>query len=793
MPKTTTQEQAIRTGAKMSREEIKIRTNLKNNFPFYAKKCLKIRLKKATVIDGLKVKVAPFILNKAQQYINGRLDAQKLSTGNVRALILKGRQQGCCHHPDMRVLTADYNWVRIGDVTPGIRLIATDEENSGFNINGRKMERRFRIATVEATRIVHKPAYKITLSNGTTLVATGEHRYLAKRRNGCETEWRTVDDTRVGDHLRAATCAPDDRPLDFEDGWFSGILDGEGTFAASPQVRIGVTQVDGPVLSRMRSYLDRNNFHYYEQIDDRTDRLGNKPVHHLRIDRMTDVLRLMTLTRPSRFMHRELFTGKKFPKTCEGFVAWPEVVSIKPVGVIDAVDLQTSEKTFICEGIVSHNSTLVTGRYYHITTHNEGIKTFILTHRDDATANLFKMVQRFHEHNNPLVKPHTSYSNRRELVFDKLDSAYGLGTAGSSEVGRSDTIDLLHLSECASFVNAQDIVSGVLQAAEAAEEIILESTAKGVGNIFYDMWRDAEAGLSDFQAIFVPWYWQAEYTRTVPEGTEWDAEEETYYQQNKDNGFTREHLFWRRYKMREMRDPKLFKQEYPANAAEAFQTTGADTFIQPEPVLAARKCTVGCNRGAIIMGLDPARGGDRTAVCIRQGSEVKYTKTWSTPDTTVILGVVRELFEDGKHGFIDRLFIDIGGLGGPLYDSLSKMPFAIRVTPVNFGSRKVFNPRRYYNKRAEMWGNLRDWLEDDTIPSNIPDSDSLQADLCAPGYSYDNEQRYLLESKEKMKARGVISPDEGDALALTFAEPVLSRQDLEVVYDTSANFVPFCL
>ena len=56
--------------------------------------------------------------------------------------------------------------------------------------------------------------------------------------------------------------------------------------------------------------------------------------------------------------------------------------------------------------------------------------------------------------------------------------------------------------------------------------------------------------------------------------------------------------------------------------------------------------------------------------------------------------------------------------------------------------------------------------------ADTPDLDSLHADMAAPGYSYDMNQRLLLESKEHMRARGIRSPDEGDAACLTFAEPV---------------------
>jgi len=76
-----------------------------------------------------------------------------------------------------------------------------------------------------------------------------------------------------------------------------------------------------------------------------------------------------------------------------------------------------------------------------------------------------------------------------------------------------------------------------------------------------------------------------------------------------------------------------------------------------------------------------------------------------------------------------------------------------------------------------MWKRSRDWL-DDVGGADLPDSDALQTDACAPGYSYDINQRLLIESKEKMRARGVSSPDEWDSVVLTFAEPVIDNQAL---------------
>jgi len=100
---------------------------------------------------------------------------------------------------------------------------------------------------------------------------------------------------------------------------------------------------------------------------------------------------------------------------------------------------------------------------------------------------------------------------------------------------------------------------------------------------------------------------------------------------------------------------------------------------------------------------------------------------------------------------------------------------------VNFGSAPLEGERMLAdgtrgpgpkNRRAEMWERSRDWLEDEG-GADLPDLDGLQADACAPGYSYDAGQRLVLESKERMSARGARSPDLWDAIALTFAEPVV--------------------
>jgi hypothetical protein len=73
-----------------------------------------------------------------------------------------------------------------------------------------------------------------------------------------------------------------------------------------------------------------------------------------------------------------------------------------------------------------------------------------------------------------------------------------------------------------------------------------------------------------------------------------------------------------------------------------------------------------------------------------------------------------------------------------------------------------------------MWMTSKDWLAD-PAGAQILDSDALQADGCAPGYGYDSNTRLLLEKKDDMRRRGAASPDQWDAVALTFARRVESR------------------
>jgi hypothetical protein len=161
-------------------------------------------------------------------------------------------------------------------------------------------------------------------------------------------------------------------------------------------------------------------------------------------------------------------------------------------------------RALILKGRQQGCSTYVSARYYHASSWRKGVRTFILTHEDAATQNLFEMVNRYHENCPQFVRPSTGAANAKELLFDVLDSGYKVGTAGTKGVGRSSTVQLFHGSEVAFWKNAETHAAGVLQAVpnEDGTEVILESTANGIGNFYHQNWLAAERGEGDFIAIW---------------------------------------------------------------------------------------------------------------------------------------------------------------------------------------------------------------------------------------------------------------------------------------------------
>lgn len=460
------------------------------------------------------------------------------------------------------------------------------------------------------------------------------------------------------------------------------------------------------------------------------------------------------------------------------------------------IDKTGKVRAIILKGRQQGMSTYVEGRFLWKTTHNKGVRAFILTHEAESTNALFEMTERYYSNLPEFVKPSVGAANAKELHFDLLDSGYKIGTAGNKAVGRGQTIQYFHGSEVAFWNNASEHTKGVMQAIPDSDgtEVIFESTANGVGNFFHEQWKLAEKGLSDFDPIFIPWFWQDEYVKKVSDDFKPTEEERKLSSQY---NLTNAQLAWRRAKIAElttdgMDGEKAFKQEYPNNAAEAFQVSGGDGLITPSQCESARINSANGN-GPLIVGVDPSRGGDRFATIKRQGRKM-YDHQAYVGDECNSLGknvaICKKLLDTicpiaGKKP--DMMFVDFGS-GADIVDRLKELGYEGRIRSINFGS-SALNPEKYKNKRNEMWGEMAEWFSDESMPPDIPDSDEIQADLCASPFDRDSNDRRVLWSKDKIKSKYGFSPDYGDAAALTFAEPIRQDQiDIGNLHVKSVNY-----
>ena len=202
---------------------------------------------------------------------------------------------------------------------------------------------------------------------------------------------------------------------------------------------------------------------------------------------------------------------------------------------------------------------------------------------------------------------------------------------------------------------------------------------------------------------------------------------------------------------------------FPSQSAMQFigRKTVDDAIARPMPHVPYTKMVA-------IMGVDCARFGDDASVIrVRFGQDARSMekKKYRGLDGWELGAKVAEWYQELMRMGVPKVVInlDVGGVGASPVDWLRHNGYPVNA--INFGSDPA-NKQRYKNLRAEMWGRMREWLEQGGC---IADDDDLVTDLTAVEYTYTPTNQLLLEKKEDMKKRGLSSPDDADALALTFA------------------------
>lgn len=435
----------------------------------------------------------------------------------------------------------------------------------------------------------------------------------------------------------------------------------------------------------------------------------------------------------------------------------------------DKLEQQKQEKgrvrAIILKGRQQGASTYITLRYYHNAAWNKYRNVYILSHESKSTQTLFKKVMMYYEESPAPLRPTVVTQNRNEFEF-KNGSRYSVGTAGARATGRSQTNQLFHGSEVAFYENSDDVETGVLQTVADVDdtEIILESTANGLGNSFYTACMNALEGKGEYILIFVPWYWQEEYEKTPPEN--WRFTEEELEIKQRFN-LTDAQLYWRYNKILELKSENKFKQEYPFTVKEAFQSSG-ESLIKAEAVQRARKNHITDKESPRILGVDPARGAGRdgeTTLVYRQGRHWYKTKRYPEMDEMRLAGIIAHEIDSGN---IDKCFIDVASGYGTV-DRLHELGYRDVVTGVHFGQRPFES--QFGNKRSEMAAAVRDWLNEGGV--SIPDDEETEMELLSiPDFIPNSRGQLVLEPKEKIIDKIGKSTDIFDSIMLTFAYPV---------------------
>ena len=216
-----------------------------------------------------------------------------------------------------------------------------------------------------------------------------------------------------------------------------------------------------------------------------------------------------------------------------------------------------------------------------------------------------------------------------------------------------------------------------------------------------------------------------------------------------------------------------------------FPPSSLNALIGPDEVSAAMKRCYSAHQignAAKIIGVDVARlGDDESALAFRQGIQAFPFQTYRDLNSTYGAGLVARAWDDfGAHAcFVD----DTGGFGSGWIDGLRRLGR----TPIGVGFAAKSNDARYFNKRAEMAFECVQWIR---RGGALPESANLLTALTQTSYTFQGD-KLLLEPKADLKERIGFSPDEFDALILTFAQPVMTVPDFQPRYRMTVEYNPY--
>jgi len=199
------------------------------------------------------------------------------------------------------------------------------------------------------------------------------------------------------------------------------------------------------------------------------------------------------------------------------------------------------------------------------------------------------------------LRPHLAASNAKELFFDLLQSRYYIASAEGKLPGTGFALQFLHYSEVGYWQNADSVQEQTFASVPRSGIIIIESTGNQVGDWWYNFYYRAKEGISNFEAIFLPWYLEPSY---AIKGAKVD--DLTPYEENLLRaGATIEQIAWRREYIQSKLagDEEKFTRQFPATEQEAFRSGGKNVFTAEQVAQAYKTVREPAWRGEILTSM----------------------------------------------------------------------------------------------------------------------------------------------------------------------------------------------
>lgn len=179
-----------------------------------------------------------------------------------------------------------------------------------------------------------------------------------------------------------------------------------------------------------------------------------------------------------------------------------------------------------------------------------------------------------------IVLPHLVKDTERHIRWAN-ESSILVGTAYNVDIGRSAPYNWAHLSEAAFYRDMAALMTGLMQRIPRSPDsgIVVESTANGVGGDFYELCKRASdpRKATGWAFVFFAWWEHPEYRMPAWPGFKLTRDE--LAEQQKYN-LHLDQLVWRRQQIDTACEGKIerFRQEFPGNPEEAFQSSGRTIF-----------------------------------------------------------------------------------------------------------------------------------------------------------------------------------------------------------------------